>query len=568
MPTTFPIDTRPTKELLVTNLTRDASTEACIFDLIDNSIDAARNTILQQSPKLPDSDQLPSSYSSFSVSLEILGDRLEVADNCGGMDPQGLASGYLRFGKQSEHEYGIGLYGVGLNRALFKLGNNTEITTENASGQAKVEIDRAAYIKDEDNWNITGETTPSTGEIGTRVVVTGLDPEISRQTSSPEWRSSLIAEMEKRYARFLTKGFSITVNEEVLHPDIVSVRKTGPFPPLVKSFKIDADTSVYIEAGQHEDHRFPAEPDYELKTNRELADQYGWSIICNDRVIVHLDTSPKTGWDKKWHNEFSGFVGFVHFTSKDPKKLPWNTPKTDVDTNNQGYQSVLGDMRSFTEKWRANANQAKKTKKAGKTLKPPTTPTSSPSKPGTGTNTNIPAPKPLTTKAPVVTKPSQTQLRYVLPQDINELHCSDKLLQLVQEGKKVDAFETHYSALALIRMLFETAARSFLVRHKEYSTAHTKIITKREIGTGKTLTEKQKKDLTPSIDELIWLFNNDPNLWRDGVGKHMNQSLAKFAKHKERMNSAIHHPFQVINIYEALTIRDEVLPVLRHYIEK
>jgi len=568
MPNTFPIDTRPTKELLVTNLTRDASTEACIFDLIDNSIDAARNSMPQQFPKSPDNDQLPSSYSSFAVSLEILGDILEVADNCGGMDPQGLASGYLRFGKQSEHEYGIGLYGVGLNRALFKLGNNTEITTENASGHAIVKIDRAAYIKDEDNWNITGETISPSGNIGTRIVVTGLDPEISRQTSDPEWRSSLIAEMEKRYARFLTKGFSITVNGETLNPDIVSVRKNGPFPPLVKSFKIDADTSVHIEAGQHQDHRFPAEPDYDLKTNRGLADQYGWSIICNDRVIVHLDASPKTGWDKKWHNEFSGFVGFVHFTSKDPKKLPWNTPKTDVDTNNQGYQSVLKDMRSFTEKWRANANQAKKTKKAGKPLKPPTAPTSSSPKPGTGTNINTPAPKPLITNAPAVTKPSQTQIRYVLPKDINELYCSDKLLQLVQEGKKVDVFETHYSALALLRMLFELSARSFLVRHKEYSAAQSKIIAKREKDTGKPLTSKQKKDLTPSIGELIWIFNNDPNLWRDGVGKHMNQSLAKFAQHKERMNSAIHHPFQVINLLEALTIRDEVLPVLRHYIEK
>ncbi len=555
MPDTFPIDTRPTKELMVTNLTRDASTEACIFDLIDNSIDAARNTILQNASTKHDTDQLPSSYSKFSVSLEILGDRLEISDNCGGMDPQGLASGYLRFGKQSEHEYGIGLYGVGLNRALFKLGNNTEIETENLNGRARVEIDRAAYISDEDNWIITGETITPLGKVGTSIVITSPDAEITRQTSSPEWRGSLIVEMEKRYARFLIKGFSITVNGEAIGPNIVNVRKNGPFPPLVKTFKIDADTSVYIEAGQHEDHRFPAEPDYELKNNRKLADQYGWSIICNDRVIVHLDTSPKTGWDKKWHNEFSGFVGFVHFTSKDPKKLPWNTPKTDVDTNNQGYQSVLSDMRSFTEKWRSNATQAKKTKKAGKTLKSPAKPSVKPK-------------APLTTNAPAVTKPSQTQLRFILPQDVNELHCTDKFLQLVHEGKKVDIFESHYSALALIRMLFEISARSFLVRHKEYANAHAKIIPRREKANGKPLTEKQKKDLTPSIDELIWLFSSDPNLWRDGVGKHMNQSLAKFAKHKERMNSAIHHPFQVISMYDALTIRDEVLPVLRHYIEK
>ena len=35
----------PTKEVVVDSITRDATNEECIFDLIDNSIDAARNVI-------------------------------------------------------------------------------------------------------------------------------------------------------------------------------------------------------------------------------------------------------------------------------------------------------------------------------------------------------------------------------------------------------------------------------------------------------------------------------------------------------------------------------------------
>jgi len=207
--------------------------------LIDNSIDAARNTMLQKTPKMQEPDQLPDSYSGFSVTLEVLGDRIEIVDNCGGMDPQGLASGYLRFGKQSEHEYGIGLYGVGLNRALFKLGNNTEIKTENASGCAKVAIDRIAYIKDEDNWNITGETLTPAGTNGTRILITTLDPEISHQTSSPEWRGGLIAEMEKR-----RRNLNLGPNDHVIGCPLCLIPLVQPIDSAATSQNVTNDVAL------------------------------------------------------------------------------------------------------------------------------------------------------------------------------------------------------------------------------------------------------------------------------------------------------------------------------------
>ena len=57
----FLIDTSPTKEAVVDGITRDATDEECIFDLIDNSIDAARNIIFRNiSPKLR--TELPEGY--------------------------------------------------------------------------------------------------------------------------------------------------------------------------------------------------------------------------------------------------------------------------------------------------------------------------------------------------------------------------------------------------------------------------------------------------------------------------------------------------------------------------
>ncbi len=41
-------DTSPTKEVVVNSLTKDASVDACLFDLVDNSIDSARSVIEQE----------------------------------------------------------------------------------------------------------------------------------------------------------------------------------------------------------------------------------------------------------------------------------------------------------------------------------------------------------------------------------------------------------------------------------------------------------------------------------------------------------------------------------------
>ena len=54
----FKVDTSPTKRI-VGELTKDATVEACLFDLIDNSIDAARNTLLKKASNVIDGDTLP-----------------------------------------------------------------------------------------------------------------------------------------------------------------------------------------------------------------------------------------------------------------------------------------------------------------------------------------------------------------------------------------------------------------------------------------------------------------------------------------------------------------------------
>ena len=569
------VDTHPTKDVVVSSLTRDASVEACIFDLIDNAIDAARD-VLEASHSLASDDHgLPLSYDGLKVELSINGNGVSIKDNCGGISPNELSKMVLRFGIKSNRKYGIGLYGVGLNRAIFKLGNNVKFETDDGKKLSILEFSTIDYLAS-DEWNLPATAFPSKKQPGTNIAIQNPPKNVLKFISDSFWISEFITEAEKRYFKFITKGFCIHINKTQLKPIFVPIRENGPFPAFNKFYKTEDGVTVFIEAGQHHLHRFTAEPDSDLKVNKLLTDEYGWSVICNDRLIVMSDTSEKTGWEKKWHPEFNGFVGYVWFVAEDGMHLPWNTSKTDVDRLSSVFQEAVGDMRLFTEKWRSYGRDAKAIRKRGEKLLPPAdrqreeTQTVNgsgvkkvePSKPSPSNTDKSKAP----IKKKVVPKIDHNSLRAVLPSDVDQRHCKDKLLALVHEGQKIDMYDNTYSGLALIRMLFETSVIEFMIRTQKAAHMRAYCIEEKERKSGKKMSAARAKDYQPSIDELCdYVLNHD--VWGMQKKAYIKKSAERFKKHKERLNSAIHNPIQQINFTTALEIRDEVIPVLRHFIE-
>jgi len=102
--TPFDVDTRPTKDVVVSGLTKDATVEACILDLIDNSVDAARDDAMRASG----TTEAPQSYDGYEIVLMLDGTKLQIKDNCGGISVKDLQSEVLRFGKRVTHDHGIG----------------------------------------------------------------------------------------------------------------------------------------------------------------------------------------------------------------------------------------------------------------------------------------------------------------------------------------------------------------------------------------------------------------------------------------------------------------------------
>ncbi|MBL1430900.1 MAG: ATP-binding protein [Robiginitomaculum sp.] len=556
----FYADTSPNKVFVIDTFTRDASVEECIFDLIDNSIDAARNKLDNDGKLALDDDGLVDDYSGIEIIVSIDQNKVSVSDNCSGMSPKDIEDGILRFGRPSNAKYSIGLYGIGLNRAIYKLGEKTKLSSETIKNRSIVDINMRTYRDDNDEWLIPAQASTLTGITGSTIEISEPNNEIEHILGDPFFISNLIKESSVRYSSFIQKGLYLRIDNARVNAKLVETRVDGPLKPLTKNYTASNGVRVRIRAGQHDLHRFTIEPDFDKEQNKSIIDDFGWSIICNDRVVIHSNKEQKTGWEAIWHSEFNGFVGTVEFIAEDGRKLPWTTAKSDLNISNTAYQEALLDMRRFTREWRTFGNKVKKMRLAKDVLVAP--PPKKPREKPTPTKIKKPIIKP---KPKPVNKPKT--YRTVLPSDVDEKHCQDKLLSLVHEGKGHDLYDSHYTSLALIRMLFETSCVCFFIRHKLYQKMIDECIKVDEKNKGITLTAKKKKDYVPDLAKMLLYLIDNYDDWKLDKGKMLKRSVENFKKHKGTVNDSIHHPLSQITQSTAIQIRDEVMPVLRHFIE-
>ncbi|PRY03199.1 ATP-binding protein [Paraburkholderia sp. BL25I1N1] len=558
--TAFKIDTTPSKKVIVESLTRDISIDACVFDLIDNAVDAARNSIFSKRRDSGNVAELPISYKGYEIKIQFSAETFSIQDNCGGISITDLKTSVLRFGERSAHQLGIGVFGVGLNRALFKIGHISEIFTDTGTERAELSLDTEKYLKAA-GWALPAVEAPSTGKASTTIKISGLSTETARRFADKNEIENLGNEIGRIYSRFIEKGLKILVNRRAVESHAIEIRENGPYASDRKLYKTEDGISIFLHAGQHSKHRFVAEPDYDKEINSQITNEFGWTIFCNDRAVVSHDRSAKTGWFAKFHSEFYGFVGEVNFVG-DPAKLPWTTTKEDVDLNNRAYQTALDDMRRFAENWRSNATDAKKKKKQHIPLNPPPSPPK-----GKPVKKELPAsnPKP-TIKKKVVEKIDHHQVATILPADIDEKHCNDKHLALVHEAKQLVLGNFVYSGLVLMRILFETTVVTYLIRHNAFDAFSEAIKIERE-KEKKHSAPSANSSILPSLDEALTYLSKNPDVFGAGKDQYLKHSLTRMQHHKKMLNSAAHNAYQPINRSEALQIRDEILPILRHLIE-
>ena len=324
----------PTKGLFIDMLTRDISLSAAIVDLVDNSTDGARRLCSNEN------------YSGLSVRIEVNEGRFKISDNCGGI-PVALARQYaFRIGRASGMEptpHSIGQFGVGMKRAIFKMGYHFTVDSKTALDSFVVNQDIRDWADDSQSWDFRFAEIRDTGapeaQRGTTIIVSDLRDDVAKSFANANWRSRLRLELRTRLQETISAGLAVTLNGVPINVDPLTLLSDDRLKPALDDICYDhpqapANLKLWCGLGPSED-----------------AALSGWHIFCNGRLVLEADKTDTTGWGStfgakipRFHPQYNHFRGYAFFECDDAGRLPWNTTKTGVDLDSPIYRAARQRM--------------------------------------------------------------------------------------------------------------------------------------------------------------------------------------------------------------------------------
>ncbi|MBK9712156.1 MAG: ATP-binding protein [Kouleothrix sp.] len=367
----------PTKRFFVSMLTRDIDLKDAIMDLLDNCVDGVLRQIVD---KGHDEDQ---PYKGYWAKITANPDMFSIEDNCGGIPRDIALNTAFRLGRgQDDRDKDIptvGMYGIGMKRAIFKMGKHSTVTSRNEDQTYYVEIS-PEWIDDDNsvNWTLDLIDTQDGLEYnGTTILVDNLYSSISRQFDEDEtpFLKELTKEIERFFALIIKKGFRVYLNDVEVQPISLDILVADDFREdqiqayayrgVVDDVQINIVLGFYSRLATVQE----IEDDLQIPRSRENA---GWTVICNDRVVLNRDKTAITGWGVRdvpaFHNQFISIAGVVVFSSDKPINLPLNTTKRGLDTSSLVYWHALDFMMEglkkftdFTNRWKGRESETNAT---------------------------------------------------------------------------------------------------------------------------------------------------------------------------------------------------------------
>jgi hypothetical protein len=328
------IDANPTKDFFISMLIKDIGATRAIIDLVDNCVDGAKRL----RPR--------GNYAGLTIRIETTKEYFRISDNCGGITVDTAKEYAFRFGRPAQMTptpHSVGQFGVGMKRALFKLGRKFRIesTTQNSHFVIQEDVDKWKLKKE---WEFefqeveTGLPRTSVHNAGTIIKVWSLHAAIAENFSLDLFKARLAAELAEAHIQSTSKGLELVFNGTPLHHQALSLIQSQRLKPAHKSLSLrdGAKTvSVRIYAGIAESDPSAA----------------GWYVFCNGRLVLSAEQTIVTGWGEtreetvpKYHNQFARFRGYIFFDSEDASLLPWNTTKSGVDSDSPRYRSARLEM--------------------------------------------------------------------------------------------------------------------------------------------------------------------------------------------------------------------------------
>ncbi|MCE9506942.1 MAG: ATP-binding protein [Alphaproteobacteria bacterium] len=367
------IDGSPTKRFFVDMLTRDIDLKDAILDLLDNCIDGVLRELEKKDPA---NKNLP--YAGFKASITIKKKEFIIVDNCGGITKEIATKSAFRLGKtteaRDENLATVGMYGIGMKRAIFKMGRNCEVVSRYKGGAYQVDI-TPSWLTNEKTWELklVDKSQSILPENGTKIHVTDIHDGVSHHFGEPSFIRALEHDIARLFSLIISKGFQVTLNDKVIAPVRLALltpsathAKQALIEPYLFTAKIKG-VQVNLAVGLYRGLAADSEIEDELDEPRS-SETAGWTVVCNDRVVLYADKSMKTGWGRgsvpRYHNQFIAISGIVTFKSNESEQLPLNTTKRGIDTDSEVYLTTLDFMSEglkqftgFTNKWKSRTKE-------------------------------------------------------------------------------------------------------------------------------------------------------------------------------------------------------------------
>lgn len=354
----------PTKRLFVEMLTRDIELDDAILDLLDNCVDGSmRGRKIKASALHP--------YANYHAHLHFSRNEFSISDNCGGI-PDHLRDTAFRLGRPlGANGNGdlptVGVYGIGMKRAIFKLGRECTIETRTKSSGFRVNI-KPDWFGREDDWALPITDFPGDPKrVGTTIRVKQLLDPIAHAFSTPSgFADAFRGKVSQYYSVLIEKGFTVSIDDKPVTPVPITFKmgdfahiseKEGGIAPYLYEGTVDG-VDVELAVGFYT----PFSEDPNEEATQFKSDEAGWTVICNDRVVLYKDKTMLTGWGEGapiYHPQFRQIAGVVVFKSGKPELLPIKTTKRGIEMNSTVYLKVRQKMRDGLKKFTSFTNKLK-----------------------------------------------------------------------------------------------------------------------------------------------------------------------------------------------------------------
>ena len=372
------ISALPTKRFFVEMLVRDIELKDAILDLLDNCVDGAMRRIDGNHERLASNTP----YEGFWARIEFSGTEFSIQDNCGGIPRDIAEKSAFRLGRpeavdDEESLPTVGVYGIGMKRAIFKVGRNAIVSSRHGDKAFDVAIN--PEWMEQEVWSLELQDRESlAGEIeGTHIIVNDIRAGVSQEFAAEAFFDSFCTAVSQYYSVIIQKGFKVIVKGTEIAPKKIGFildkenLDHGIAPYVYRKDAAEDGVEVLLAVGFYrpllsEDES--EEQEAQEKEGRPSSELAGWTVIINDRVVLYADKSRVTGWDDAgvpgYHTQFTSIAGVVEFRANDPELLPLTTTKRGVNGNSDLYLSVKNYMReglklftNFTNQWKKSPEQ-------------------------------------------------------------------------------------------------------------------------------------------------------------------------------------------------------------------